>query len=166
MPQAGVVGKHDDRAARAARRDADKRRAAAAPLAGLAPDKSGRRRAAQLALSYDVVDLLAMAAGDLPRPNLITWAGVSAAGPRGAGGAGAGVSTVARRRGRAGPDEEFRPVARRPGPEVGRRVAVDPRLRGGAVLLEKIADPADRTHPPRRARRAAELDRQGICGLH
>ena len=28
---------------------------------------------AQLALSYDVVDLVALAADDLPRPNLITW---------------------------------------------------------------------------------------------
>ena len=45
---------------------------AARSLAGLVP----RRHydgAAQLALSYDVVDLVGMEADDLPRPNLITW---------------------------------------------------------------------------------------------
>ena len=41
-------------------------------LAGLAP-RSAFDGPAQLALSYDVVDLVAMDADDLPRPNLIAW---------------------------------------------------------------------------------------------
>ena len=42
-------------------------------LAGLVPTSAEHDGPAQLALSYDVVDLVAMAAEDLPRPNLITW---------------------------------------------------------------------------------------------
>ena len=41
-----------------------------AELVPTSPDEDGP---AQLALSYEVVDLMAMAADDLPRPNLITW---------------------------------------------------------------------------------------------
>ena len=42
-------------------------------LAELVPTSPEDDGPAQLALSYDVVDLVAMAADDLPRPNLITW---------------------------------------------------------------------------------------------
>ena len=46
---------------------------AARSLAELVPTTLEDDGPAQLALSYDVVDLVAMAAEDLPRPNLITW---------------------------------------------------------------------------------------------
>ncbi len=42
-------------------------------LAELVPTSLEHDGPAQLALSYDVVDLVALAAEDLPRPNLITW---------------------------------------------------------------------------------------------
>ena len=42
-------------------------------LAELVPTNPEYDSPAQLALSYDVVDLVAMAAEDLPRSNLITW---------------------------------------------------------------------------------------------
>ena len=42
-------------------------------LAELVPTNPEYDGPAQLALSYDVVDLVALAAEDLPRPNLITW---------------------------------------------------------------------------------------------
>ena len=42
-------------------------------LAELVPTSAGQDGPAHLALSYDVVDLVALAAEDLPRPNLITW---------------------------------------------------------------------------------------------
>ena len=42
-------------------------------LAELVPTSAEHDGPAHLALSYDVVDLVALAAEDLPRPNLITW---------------------------------------------------------------------------------------------
>ena len=42
-------------------------------LAELVPTSLEQDGPAHLALSYDVVDLVALAAEDLPRPNLITW---------------------------------------------------------------------------------------------
>ena len=88
---------------------------------------------AQLALSYEVVDLVALKRDDLPRPNLLTWvAEVEQSGQRwGVAGAGAGVGRVARRTGGAGADHDLRSVAGRHGTEVGRGVALDPRVRGG-----------------------------------
>ena len=65
-------------------------------LAELVPTNPEYDRPAQLALSYDVVELVAMAADDLPRPNLITWmAEVERSRRAGGWRAGAGVGTNA-----------------------------------------------------------------------
>ena len=109
-------------------------------LAGLV-ERTERDGPAQLAVSYDVVDLVAVTADDLPRANLLRWVaggGAGCADGRVAG-AGAGVGGMACGSGRTGADEELRPVAWRPGPEVGRGVAVDREYEEvSAVLLEKI----------------------------
>ena len=91
---------------------------------------------AQLALSYEVVDLVALKRDDLPRPNLPEPADVGGGSGAerarwGVAGAGAGVGRVARRRGGAGADHDLRSIAGRHGTEVGRGVAIDPRVRGG-----------------------------------
>ena len=57
---------------------------------------------AQLALSYEVVDLVALKRDDLPRPNLLTW-----------------VAEVEQSTGGAGADHDLRSMAGRHGTEVG-----------------------------------------------
>ena len=98
-------------------------------LAGLV-QRTEQDGPSQLAVSYDVVDLLAVTADDLPRANLLRWvaeveqgaqAGVLPERVRGVGGMACGS-------GRTGAHEELRPVAGRPGAEVGRGVAIDPRV--------------------------------------
>ncbi len=96
-------------------------------LAGLV-ERTEQDGPAQLAASYDVFDLVAVEADDLPRANLLRWVAEVEQSVQ----AGALPERVRElgewlaEAGEPGFDEEHRPVARRPGPEVGRGVAVDP----------------------------------------
>ena len=97
---------------------------------------------AQLALSYDVVDLMAVGRDDLPRPNLLTWVAEVEQSVH--------AGTLPERvrelgewlaaEGEPGVDQDVRPVAWRHGTETGRDPALDSRVRGANAVLANTID--------------------------